>query len=306
MPATGAVAAKAWAIETTFKTEPASVSNAFGRGTRITSISLKNSLSPLYEINAVEAQDLIPMAFEGAFGIETILTDGALFEPLLGSKSGAGTDLDPYVYTVATSMKSITIKTGFTSSSAVGDTLLGCVLTSARIAIRLNEYAMLTLSGLYASKSISTSVPTNATTTAAPYTFIDATFEFPTGTTVGKVQTLELTIATNANFIRELNNREPVDVFRKETTYDGRFTVIAENKDFIAYALGGTTTATTPQDTITAQTAKLTFTDGTRNLVFELSGVKFDTLDYAILPNDIIMFDIAFKATSITVKEWSA
>jgi len=306
---TGADAYLAFGYESSFGTEASTKDKSFGVGQRLTGVTLRNTLRRIYDLGSREAKQLRALRFEGVWSIEAILANNDWMKAVFGSEtftdnSSASPPNYQYDYDVADSVQSISIEYGFSGTSNVVRKLLGCVVTRCRLTTRVNDVVTLALDGLYKTEEKGTSLGTGVTESKSPITFAEGTLELPSGTTLAEVQTIDLTLTTNAELIFDVGSRYAVKAIGRAFDIDIRITAISEDSELLERAYGADG-ATSPQDTISSLDVKLKFdTGGTstddRVWTLDISNAKVQEITQAITPNDMILWDVTLYGKEIT------
>jgi len=274
----------------------------FGVSQRVTSKTPRNNVERIFDLGSRAAVKTRALRFEGALSVEALLANEEIFEALLGSKSGAGTSGDPYVFSKSNAVKTIAVTGGFDTTSDVSNDLVGGIITRVRMATRINEFARITVDVFYASEYVADAVETGVLESNAPFTFVEGSVEFPSGTVVAKVQSAEISIGTNNEAIFALNSREAVDKFARQLDVEMRITAVAESTDLLKYAMGGDTSKRKPQDTIAENTLKFIFSDSEKTMTITVTGAVINEISYAIAPNELILYDITYTAKDVQIE----
>lgn len=298
--ATGAFGARlAYGLETGFGTG-GTANKSFGFDAKLTTIEIRNNMERVYVIGSRLPVALVAKRFEGAWGVDSILTfDGSRpdwVDAIIKSDNTAATLL---------------IEAGFTGNTRVLRTLRGCVVTRASIEVRQNEVARYRLDGMYSTETVSN--PTSispVTTSGVPLTFVEGKV-FIGGTEVLMVESASVDITTGNEVVWTLGSRMARDYYYRAMEVDCRFTAYARDDDFVRRALNMnmSTGSTTPVDSsIVGSTAniELRFQPATGRssvtgvLTISMSGV-INEISHAIEAMEPIMYDVRFLGTNFSI-----
>lgn len=294
MSGTGAKAYLGYGIENTFKTPPADVTNVFGREQNLTNVSSRNEAKRLYDIGTRESGKIEYLGYEGVWSIECVLADHGWMEALFGSLSGS-------TYDVAKDIKSMTIEYGIDESTDIVRELKGSLIRTGRISTRINEEVRVALDGVFAIDSLSSSLGSAPASTVTPYTFEGASIELPQGSTLSKVQTLELTFNNNPEYIKGLGSRFAVDKYGKEFVTEGRFSLVFEDDKYLQYLYDGAGSASTPQERPSEFNMEVTLDSDSATMTINLDNCAIEEVSHSIAPNELIVADVSFVVRQASV-----
>lgn len=315
--ASGAITSIAIKKESSFKTDPTGTySGIFGYGTKVTSIEKNNNIQRIYGLGSRNAQILLPMQFAGSLGIEYLLSNPWNFVSTLGKVATTGPDVNgiyTHTFTEQDTIPSYAIKNnielGTTDAQQI---LLGCINANKTIACSLGEPVVISDDFLYTDEVFSTtSYVSQIAETFAPFTFAHGSFSLPDGTTIGKVQTCEASIANSADIIYGLGSRIGSTHLEKQREYGIRSSIYLTDPAIFwrAFYAGGTTSpfsGTTPGTITETPTLSLTFDNGLtlgnqRQIKLTFTGVMLDTYSTSYDVTAPIIEDGSFIARSLTI-----
>ena len=253
----------------------------FGVGTRVSTLSGTNNVERVWVLGQRTPGALVPLKWEGSWGIETNPTTlQVLLDWGIDSRD-------------APVMKNIEI---YQSNGAIIGELLDAVVQRATLTARQGEMVRLTFDGIYKQNSYpsaSVSSPTNESGT--PLIFSDGSVSL-SGITNGIIQSFEVSINMNADPIYGLGSRFFKDVVLKQFEAEGRITIAmdqSEYKSFVqSYLLESDSDSLSDIDII------LSFTNGEN---IKLSVSKLNELSHSIEPNEVVIVDAVFYASDVTV-----
>lgn len=289
--------------ETAFLTPPASLTRVLGMEQKVTNVTPKMNLMSLQGLNSNVIQQFAWGQGEGTWDGEWVLSNPWFMNFICdkGSPFPSGSTA-PYTYSwtgVSRAVTSFTAEIGFTAESAnIQRQLLGSVLGSLRISSRVNEFVRCSANFKYGKENtpgttINSSPPSDSL--LYPYTFVQATLQIPNATTLAEVQSFELSINPNIQYIYGQNSQWPVGVYRGLTEITGRFSINTKDATWLTNVLARSEIAT----------ATMIFDNGLsgasqKKLTINLTGVGLDTESTAYNPNEIVAEDIPLTFRSMT------
>lgn len=245
----------------------------FGVGTRVTSIGVRNNVERVPVLNSRAAGVLVPLRYEGTWSIETHpINIGTLANDL-------GWD------------EEVKEPVEFTINVGVLDGLLralnNAVVSRVSISARQGEIVRMTMDGIFKQESVSTDTSSiSFSEGGTPATFADGSVMVD-GTTVGLVQSFDVTINVNPNPIYALGSRYFQGVYLRMLEAEGRMTVVMQDLTWI-----------NDVENVAEHTAiKLNL--GNAGFI-QLDVAKVNELTHAIEPNEIVIADITFIAKGVT------
>lgn len=302
---TGANAYIQYGWETTYGSASSNIDKQFGVGTKITSISRRNNLARVLGLGSRDAQKLLEQKYEGSLEVEFLLASSYFFKGVLGDVTDGGTGPYTHTYTCSNTIPSITTEIGIDMDTNSVFKLLGGKMKTATITFNAGEPVNVKLSIPYANETMGTTLSSSiATEVEEPFTFAQASFEFPDGTVIDDIQNLTLTIENSSDLIIGLGSRfasKAIDLERKATiTLNVPF---EKASDFLTALYGN---STGPSNSVAEiASAQITLSNnltGTslRKIEFNLADLKIDTIDMGISPAEMIKHDITIEARTIT------
>ncbi len=171
--------------------------------------------------------------------IDFDLNDPSFLEFVLGDKTTS-------TYSGADTPSSLTIANAMDNDTTDrNEVYTGCVFDSMTIRGAMNEPITVSLAGKAATMDYTSTLETNtALNSNAPFTFTEATFELPNGSTINNiVESFEVTVNNN-NTMLFGSSREAVNYVPGARSYTLRISTKYVDDDLLNKALGGTTVAT--------------------------------------------------------------
>lgn len=279
-----------------------------GHGLKITSQSRANNLLAVWSLGSRTQTSIIERQFTGSMGLEFIMSNPWFLYPILGKKADGGVGPSSYTHTFTEAdtlpsfkfVNSLNIDSASTNDLNISIT--GAVNTGVSIKTSVGEAVSVTMDFAYANESIATSAYTAQTAeTYGAYSFAHGVLELPNGSTIAKCQTVDLSIAQNADIIYGLGSRAGVDHVDKNRAYTISTGIyFTDPATFLKVFYNGTT-GTTPGNITETATLQLTFTNGTQIVEFTFTGLKIDTESLPQSVDAATMENITLQARTLTV-----
>ncbi len=174
--------------------------------------------------------------FEGTWSMDFHPADFEFLKYGIGTKSGDGNTLSPYIIEETTDLDSTTLTINSLDTVSDKETLTGCMINTIGIDLNLGQPVSVSLEGFYQK-------PTNATTTTSftkdttkPWIFSQGTFKW-NDSAVARVQSISIKINNqyNPDDGRQIGSRFIEDVAPGIRTYD--WTAVVKMTDTIATTL---------------------------------------------------------------------
>lgn len=321
--ASGALSYLNYGFETTEGTVAATFPRPFGQGAKIT-INRKNNMDRIFGLGARNASANVAKKYEGTCNVEFLLGAGntaighggaSWLRAVLGAvptDGGAG----PYTHSYAESntLYSFSIANGVDmGTNDYVSSLIGCKVNVCTISAAVDEVATVKLDCLYRTESMATSgLSSQVAATEDPLSFAQGTLSVA-GTTVGYVQSFELTITNNVEYIWGLGSRYSTASAAKTRTYDIRMNVAFSDVSLLLEKFFGKAATVAATDLATLNPAGvacvLTFTNGgattaLRSIVFTFANLYLNEHSLPLDVNEVVKEDVtgyALSCTSIVV-----
>ncbi len=223
---------------------------------------------------------------------------------MLGTKTGSGTSGSPYVYSIGTSTKSITLSEEIDNVGTDSHRVYaGIVIDSGSIRCSVGEPVMVSLDMKGGKAAATTTVLSKvANLTSDLYNFSGGTIEMPDGTSIGNViESIEISIGNNYE-IKYGFNQEAVSARPRKLTLGVRFTLNYLDDDQLA-RLFGSATAITTQTPVTLALKFTRATAGAQYVDFVFSNVVINRISDSHQLNEYMIEDIENLASNLVVTE---
>lgn len=304
-----------YGFEATYGAQAATRARTFGHGAKIT-VNRKNNMEKIYGLGSRNPLTAAAKKYEGSASVDFILSHGTFLRGVLGAVADAGGGPFTHTYTETNAIPSFTIETA--SELGANDevsNLLGCKINTATLTATVGELVKVRLECPYKTETVAVAgISTQTAATEEPFTFAHGVLELPVGSTIGNVQSFELTINNTLELLWGLGSRLATNTIEKMREYTFRATVAFNDPaDFISKLFGDASAPYAPLDPNTpasSATLKLTFSNlsastALRSIVVNLVNAYIDT---ETLPKDvteIIKEDVEGFALSGTSIVWT-
>ena len=269
----------------------------------------RNTLERVFSLGKRDAQDIVTKAYEASGSIDYAYQNGRLLAYAIGT-SGAPTGTGPYTHTIVIGdeLESFTMEVNHESTNDISRIYTGCKISQISLSGGFDE--PLKCSADWMAKSVSVS-------SAAPQTFTPDTenvlapqygaVEYPDGTAIGTVQSFELTISNELDYIRRLGARVAQAGIAKQRTLDFRMTINFDETEGIALYKQFLEDAATPFTPTTGEVAGeslvIEFDNGLagdlqRKITVDLAGARYDELSIPVAVDGIVTADVTAQMTA--------
>jgi hypothetical protein len=298
----------------TYKTTSETNYKSFGHDIKLTSFQINNNVKKHYGIGNYEALQQVGLAFEGSMGLDFVLGDPWWFSCLTGNiaaTTGAGPYTHKFIDTGGSpsslaAMKSMTIDMNYDFSTASHHTIKGAVINKLTMNLNVDEDVRCQMDLAFADSTWSESaLTTKVNSTDAPYTFAYASVEFPTSTTITKVQSATLGLSRNPEIKRALGSRVGNFFITKKSDYDFTMKLPFDIATLLKYTYGSSSSVS--PDAILTETANMKVllnngaaTTANRQLEFNFVGQLINTLDTSASVEDLMTQDAVFSIRQVS------
>jgi hypothetical protein len=319
-PTSGAYGYVNFGFESAEGTVAATFPRPFGQGTKIT-INRKNNMDRIFGLGARNAAANVAKKYEGTATVEFLLGAGntaignggaSWLRAVLGAIPTDG-GATPYTHSYAESNSLVSFSIANAAELGTADyvsALIGCKVQSCTITAAVDEIATVRLECPYRTETLATSgisVSPNMAT-EDPLNFAQGTLSV-NGTTVGYVQSVELTITNNVEFIWGLGSRYSTATTGKTRTYDLKMSVKFSDVSLLMEKFFGKAASIAATDLATLNPAGvacvLTFDNGgatsaSRKIVFTFANLYLNEHSLPLDVNEVITEDVTGWALSCT------
>jgi len=293
-----------YGYEATYGTAVAG-SRTFGHGVKITH-DRKNTMEKIYGLGARNAATTVAKKYEGTADVEFIMSNGSFFRAMLGAEADAGGGPYTHTFTEANTIPSISILTGTELGTTDEVTaLLGVKVNSASITAAVNEAVKVRLSCFYKTETLATSgIGSQVAETEVPFTFAQGSLSVG-GTTIGFVQSVELTMNNNLEGVWGLGSRIKAAEVEKTREYNLSMTVSFSDVSLLLQTFFGAAGGPLATSTPASVACVLTFTNGAastalRSVVMTFANLYLDTEKLPKDVSEVLKEDVSGWALSCT------
>ena len=303
--ATATKSTLAYGDESTFASQSGSINKTFGHGEKITTLSRRNNSEKVYGLGNREAQEIPYKQYEGSLGIDFVLANPWWLTNAIGSLNSAGSSPTTHTFTDANTLTSFTTLNDIDLSTDVVVHFLGCVINGFTLSAAVNELVNVSLDIQYANEARTTTPIADVNETFDLYTFAQGSVDLPSGSTMAKVQNIELSYQNNLEMVYGLGSRLGQEGPVKNLDISATTTLAFQDSTYLELFYGSAT-ATGPENTPTQPASLiLTFTNGEagadeRSITFNFGAV---TIDEESLPQDptiLYMEGLTLQVESLT------
>jgi hypothetical protein len=280
----------------------------FGRGIKITT-TRRNTMERIYGLGSRNATANVAKKYEGTASAEFLLSNGSFWRAVLGSVADGGGGPYTHTYTETNIIPSFAIDTG-TELGANDEVteLKGCKVMTCTLTAAIDEVVKVRLECPYQTETLATSgigSQVAESSTAETFTFAQGILQLPSGSTIGNVQSFELTMNNSLEGVWGLGSRIKTASIEKIREYNLRMTVAFSDVTTLLTKFYGA--SGNPLDGNPASTATLilTFTNGgsgtaERSHVMTLANIYLDENTLPKDVNEVIKEDVTGWALSGT------
>jgi hypothetical protein len=196
---------------------------AFGRGQKITNVSVRENPEVIYELGYREAQNVTYKQFEGSLGVEWILSNPWFFKAAMGVASDSSLSAGVYTHSYTKTsgvLPSMEVDIGFAVDSW---TLTGAINDVIRVKITA-PYFREPATGM--------SFAASAVDSFAPFTFANASLVVA-GNVIAEVQSFEISANNNVQPIFGLGSIYAQGAIPTQFDATGRLTVTMKDASFL-------------------------------------------------------------------------
>jgi len=284
----------------------------FGHGVKVT-LTRKNNMERIHSLGARNAQATAALKYEGSASVEFIMADASFFRAILGAVADGGVGPYTHTYTETNSLPSFAIDTGteLGTNDEVTE-LKGCLVNTATMTATTGETIKVRLECPYQTETLATTgIGSQVAETFDVFTFAHGILQLPSGSTIGDVQSFELTINNNLEQIWGLGSRLLTSQVAKIRQYEVRMTVTFKDVAQLLTKFYGAVGLPLDQNTPAAQaTMILTFSNGLtsineRSIVMTFANVYLNEETLPKDVNEVIKEDVSGWAHSCTSIVWT-
>lgn len=282
----------------------------FGRDVKLT-YGAKNNFVKHFGIGARNASTVSAQKFEGNCSVEFVLANGSFFRAILGSVADGGSGPYTHTYTEANTIPSFAIDTGteLGTNDEVTE-IQGCKVASWTLATAVGEPVKVRLECPFKTASTTTtSLGSQVAESEEPFTFAHGSVQLPSGTTIGLVQSIEVSGSNDLELLWGLGSRLASNAVEKKREYNFKMTVAFQDVTTLYTTFLGDAssayTPSTPNKPAAVATLILTFTNGLsttseRSVVMTFANIYLDEYSLPKDVNEVLKEDVTGFALSCT------
>jgi len=304
-PTSGYASYVNYGYEATYGTAVAGT-RTFGHGVKITH-TRKNNLERIYGLGDRNFSAKATKQFEGTASVEFVMSNASFLRAVLGDVTDGGSGPYTHSYAETNRIPSFTICAGTelgTDDEVV--TLKGCKVNTATITAVVNEVAKVRLECLYQNETLATSgIGSQVLEVESPFVFSEGAVKIG-GSTIGNVQSIELTINNSLESLFGLGSRFKTAEVEKQREYNVRMTIAFSDVSVLLEKFFGNSSGPATNDVASAGTLDLTFNNGLsstdeREIAFSFATLFFDTETLPKSVTDVLKEDVEGFANTCSV-----
>lgn len=294
-----------YGYESAFGTAPADAAliQYFGHNIKFTP-SIKNNVERIADLNNRNYTKIVAKKFEGSFTVDGEVASLYWMKAVLGSVADTGAGPYAHTYDEANTPPSITIQSSEDLDTNSERTFKGCSIDKCTFTLNVGEIATFRLDGMYKIETKDSTLNTNGNSfdPEEVFTVGQMFIELPNGTTLAEVESAEITITNNVEYIWDLNSRFATARAFKQRVYEVRIKKVREQDlDFLDKMYGDTATPGTPT---TSATFVMNLNNGLsstseRSFVLGLANLMPDTHTLPYTPGEVLKEDVTLLALSL-------
>jgi len=248
---------------------------------------------------------LVGGKFESGFSVEVTPLFWDWLQYAVGTRTGAGTVVSPYIYTGSDTLTSLTVSNCLNNVTTDREELyLGSMINSVTIKAAVGEAVTATIEFVNADLDKDSTLPAKvALTDVLPYTFVGGSIELPDASAIPNIiDSIEMTITNNVSIIYGMGSRVGQSKVEGSRDYSIKFTVNYIDETLIDFFLGSATGPTNPTENATLA-VKFDSVDTVREIDFVFSEVVLEQMSETLNQNEIVKEDHTAVAKSLVVTE---
>jgi len=287
---TGAFAYLRYGWESSFGSGATTRDKVFCRGQRVTALGDRHNLQVIHELGYREAKGWAYKQFEGTISVEGILSNPWWIRALMGAVSTSGTGPYTHTFTKANTLPSMEIEVGFQGEGGnVVQLLRGACINSATISTAVGEMVALRLDIWYGSRVSGSTLSSAIVDSFAPFTMAHAFLEIPSGTVIGEVQNLEITITNNLFRLYEIGDYVQKGAPPQAFEATGRMVVALKDASMINWVRGS------------QSSGRIRIQSATDNIIrINMADLLFEEWSLPVEANAPVLLELPFRARDIT------
>jgi len=283
--------------ETTYGTG-VTCNQPLGHNTSITPSENMNE-TPVYGLGSPYPSKVFAGLFEGKLTINFDLASTYFMRLVMGTVTDGGAEPFTHTYNDNTgyAVTSFTLEDGSDLDQDVVSKYAGCAVDSCEMTCRVGEPTSVVLNCLYAS---TTKANTGLDTTPAAdaedlLIFSEGSWQFPSGTTIARVQSITLRILKNAQLIWGLGSRVATKAIWKQMIFEWDAEIAFENDAMLETLYGQTTGPLTATNPAGQASFVLTWTNGGATTALRSLVITLGT-------SQIVSMEIPKKVGELTIQ----
>lgn len=282
----------------------------FGKEEKANGLEFDNNQIPLGQLYDPEVECFVYGQNKGGVTMEYVLAHPWILSSVFGNPTSVLDTGSRYDHTwtsdVSTNagirdISTMHLQIGFDGITGnVVRNAKGVVCPSLGFKMSLNEPIRMTQKLIWGKEdtvgtTLDTTLGTNGTFT--PYTFVHASIQLTSGTTIATVQDFELNLDTNAELLYGLGDANSIDAWRKILTMTGKINLTMLDKTNIDRVMARQEVA----DMVVTISNGLSG-DSLKNIVMTFTGIGLSLhTNSGIEPGELVLENVDFQCRSVTI-----
>jgi len=267
----------------------------------------KNNLITSFNLGSRTPASIVAGKYEAAVDGEIQVNNGRIFEYIFGGVTHTQTSSDwKHAFTIASETPSFTTEMGIVGTSSYVWDWAGCKIANATVSIALNGILNVKFTGFAKNPTTGSTSQSYTPTGLAVLPFTTASVAVGAAgseTTLGEVQSFDLTINENAEAVFGLGSRLTQEAVAKNLTLDFTFVMAFQNMtEYTRFLGGGSTPATTDVTAFSLvfdANNGVTLGSGRREFYIQLSSVKYEETNNKMTVGETIYSEFRGSATGL-------
>lgn len=294
--------------ESAFGTSPgdSALVNYFGHNVKF-SRTIKNNIERIPNLNTRNYTKFAAKKVEGSWSADFQVSNFYWMKNLLGSATDGGAGPYTHTYDETNTPPSMTIQTSEDLDSDSEVTMTGCSVDKFTMNMNVGEVITGKLEGPYIKEINDTTLNANGNSSDSEevFTFAHAVLELPTSTTMLEVQSMDMTVTNNVEYIWGLGSRFATQRAFKQRVYEFKINKIRElSADLQDKLYGSSTAMSNPNKPTDVATLNLSISNGLgttslRSFAMKVDSLQLDDITRALTPGEVTKEDATLFALNL-------
>jgi hypothetical protein len=299
-----------YGMESTFGGGNGTLPMLFGKEQKINGLEFNPNLQPLAQLNTPEVECFVNGRNEGKCSMEYVLANPWMLSSIFGNPASAldtGARYDhvwtsvPATNATIKDIASMHLEIGFDALTAdVIRNAKGVVCPSLGFKMSLNEPIRITQELIWGNEdAVGTSLDASVGSVGSftPYTFVHASIQLPSATTIATVQDFDINFDTGAELLYELGSADAVGAWRKILTMTGKLNLTVLDKTHIDAVMARTEVAS-----LVVTISNGLSGDSLKDIVMTFTGIGLALhTNSGFEPGELVLENVDFQCRSVSI-----